>query len=92
MSYKGFDRALVEKVNPAHVRHYLLSSDWERVSEMGEDIAVFRRDNGDEEVVVPVTREFPEYFYRRMVEAIADIALYEERESRDVLRDVLTGP
>ncbi|QDG49511.1 hypothetical protein FIV42_01790 [Persicimonas caeni] len=92
MSYKGLDRHLVEKVQAADVRQYLLANDWRRVPDLPDEVAVFRRDGDGQEVVVPMTPEFPEHQYRRMAEAISDIAGYEERAAEQVLNDLLTGP
>mgnify|MGYP006292230799 CR=1 FL=1 len=92
MSYRGLERNLVERVQAADVRHYLLADGWERMKGLTDDIAVFRRGDGDDEVVVPMKKELPDYHYRRMAEAISDIADYEDRPSQEILRDLLTGP
>ncbi len=92
MSYKGLERHLVEKVLAADVRHYLLANEWRRVPDLPDEIAVFRRDGDEQEVVVPMARSFPEEYYRRMAEAVSDIASYEDRPAEHVLNDLLTGP
>lgn len=97
-TYKGLDRQSVEQVLARNVRQYLLATGWTRESTLPErvasEIAVFRRqvDGELQEVVVPMKPEQAEYYYRRMAEAVSDIAEYENRLTRDVLDDLSTGP
>lgn len=92
MSYKGADPGLIRQLRSVDVRHYLSATGWQRIDGAREGIAVFRIDPDDlPEVVVPLATELDDYFYRRMAEAVADIAEYEQRRVGEVLEDLLVG-
>lgn len=97
MTYKGLERASVIALPPVNVRQYLRASGWSRLTNLPEhvrsEIAIFRREYGEElqEIVFPLQREDDEYFFRRMAEAISDLADYEARSVEDILADLSTG-
>lgn len=96
--YKGLQREAVEHLMAANVRRYLLATGWERVDDLPEhvasEIAIFRRelDGETQEVIVPMNQEQRTHYYRRMAEAVSDIANYENRAPNQVLDDLAAGP
>lgn len=98
MTYRGLERDRVIQTPSANFRQYLIATGWERVTNLPEhvasEIAVFRRESDGEleEVVVPMRCDEEKYFFRRMAEAISDLANYEDRDAVDVLADLSTGP
>ena len=92
MSYKGLDPQRVRQLRSSDVRDYLRATGWHRLAHEPEGVAIFRINPNDlPEVVVPAATSPADFFYRRMAEAVTDIADHEERDATQVLADLLVG-
>ena len=97
MAYRGLERERVVQLPSTNLRQYLQSTGWDRFRELPErvagEIAVFRRTvaGEEQEVVVPIRYDEEKYYFRRMAEAVSDLANYEARDAREVLDDLSTG-
>lgn len=87
MTYLGLTDRDLEALEPYGLCRYLLARGWRHVPGAVEACAVYRRGDTDE-VIVPLDRERRGWWYRRMAEAVSDLADYEGRPVRDVLRDL----
>jgi hypothetical protein len=91
-SYLGLSESDLEGVAPDDVRRYLLARGWRMVSNPPDGITLFRPVDESQEVVLPTMPRVSEPFFRRLAEAIYDVAQYEGRSIADVLDGVLTVP
>lgn len=97
MAYRGLERERVVQLPSNNLRQYLRSTGWDRFKELPErvagEIAVFRRSvaGEEQEVVVPIRCDEEKYYFRRMAEAVSDLANYEARDAKEVLDDLSTG-
>lgn len=91
MTYKGLDREQVLRLPATNLQQYLKGIGWHQLQDLPErvskEVAIFQREKNSEvqEVVVPLRREDEEYFFRRMAEAIDDLAGYEARDSATII-------
>lgn len=92
VDYGRLNRSRVLAVQSIDVRRYLRGTGWQRVDEGNKPVAIFRRQiDSLPEVKVPLGVGDEEFFFRRMVEAIWDLADFEERSPHQVLENLLAG-
>lgn len=79
----------VRRLSPLAVKGYLLAGGWERAPSKRPAVGIFRRPGSEEgEVLLPLSGDFAD-LDQAMATAVEEIARFEQRPAREVLRDLL---
>lgn len=91
MFYKGIPEDRLKLIEPLAVEVYVEARGWQKVEEIDQEIAVFRRAEDETvELLVPQDQDFADYFWR-MAEVVAVIAEHEDRPVLAILDELTEG-
>ncbi len=91
-TYRDLDESLLSRVEPTHLRGYIRSNGWNRISTSNQafaDVAIFRKNS--DEVIVPQKTDFGDYA-RRIGDIVETLSNTEKRSKFQILNDILIPP